>query len=265
MLVYKSPSEQFGVSLDFSADLGTGNSIASIVSATAANRVTGVDATALVIGSPAPAIDSNGTSVDLTLMGGLAGANYTISITVTSSIGETYVGEIILEIEGGGYTTIDAVAGMFGTFVRNSPKGPSDGQIQSYIDDVQAQVDAILQRRFQEAIGEPPALGSFTAWVDIFTQDQQNLLDKINRFGACAEMGIIFAATGQKLFADLAAQYEVKYQAELRKLSGQDEKENYDFLFDSQARVPTPRPTLDGVGGAENGRSSPAAFGKKVF
>jgi hypothetical protein len=255
MLVYKSPSEQFGVSLDFTGDLGAGNTIASIVSVTAANRVTGVDATTALIGTPAPAIDPDGTSVDLTLQGGAAGADYTVSITITSSIGETYVGEILLKITGGAYTTVDAVCGMFGTFVRNGPKGPSDGQIQAYIDDVGSEIDAVLERRFGEAIALMPGANfaaQFAAWVDAFTQDQQNLVEKVNRFGACGEMGTVFAATGQLIFMKLAESYEAKYQAMLRELDGRDEKGNpkqdggrYDKLFDPAARTPSPRPVLE--------------------
>jgi hypothetical protein len=255
MLVYKSPSEQFGVSLDFTSDLGAGNTIASIVSVTAANRVTGVDATALVIGTPAPAIDPDGTSVDLALAGGVAGANYTVSITITSSIGETYVGEILLEIEGGGYTTIDAAASMFPTFVRGNPKGPADGLIQTFIDDVQAEIDAVLQRRFSEAISlmaGATLAAQFAAWVETFSVDQQALLEKVNRFGTCGEMGNSFAATGQTLFAKLADTYETKYQGFLRELDGRDEKGNpkqdggrYDKLFDPAARSISPRPGLE--------------------
>lgn len=275
MLVYKSPSEQFGVSLDFTGDLGAGNTIASIVSVTAANRVTGVDATAVLIGSPAPAIDPDGTAVDLTLKGGVPGANYTVSITIISTIGETYVGEILLVIEGGAYTTVDAVCGMFGTFVRNGPKGPSDGQIQAFINDEGAQIDAILQRRFQEAIAQPPFSGNFATWVDGFGQDQQYLLEKINRFGACGEMGIVFAATGQTLYQKLAAEYEAKAQTMLDRLNARDKDGkprqqggDYDFLFDSLAKIESPRDTFSGIGGAETDRSTPEdrgedrAFGK---
>ncbi len=63
------------------------------------------------------------------------------------------------------YTTITQVAGMFPTFTRNGPKGPSDTLIQNYIDDVAGELDAILQRRFQEAYS---SLG-FTAWQGAFS------------------------------------------------------------------------------------------------
>jgi hypothetical protein len=246
---FKRAGEQFAVSLDFSNSLAVGDTIAGIVSVTAANRVTGVDATAALIGSPAAAIAASLTAVVVVLMGGAAGANYTISITITSSLGETYVGEILLGIEGGGYSTLNAVAAMFPTFVRNGPKGPADGLIQTFIDDVAAEINAALQRRFSEAIS---LTAGFSAWVDGFGQDQQDLLDKINRFGACGEMGTVFAATGQTLFAKLSTDYETKYQGLLRELDGRDEKGNlkqdggrYDKLFDPSARSISPRSVFE--------------------
>jgi hypothetical protein len=80
------------------------------------------------------------------------------------------------------YTTVSNVAAMFPTFTRNGPKGPSDALIQTFIDDVAAEIDAVLQRRFQEAYA---SLG-FTAWQESIGADQLNILEKINRYGACA-------------------------------------------------------------------------------
>ncbi len=97
MTIYKSPYEQFAVSVDFSADIGTGNSIASITAVTATSNLSGLDSTAEVIAaSPAPAIV--GTAVSLTVLSGVVGERHTISVQIVSSIGEKYQGDIILEI-----------------------------------------------------------------------------------------------------------------------------------------------------------------------
>ncbi len=156
------------------------------------------------------------------------------------------------------YTTLTSVAQMFPTFTRNGPKGPSDTLIQQFIDDEAAEIDSILQRRFEEAISGPPALGSFAAWVAAFTSDQTDLLEKINRFGACGEMAATFGAMGVTMFAKLAAEYEAKAQTYLNRLNARDangkpigQGGDYDYLFDSQAKVETPRPQLGGVAGGD--------------
>ena len=86
------------------------------------------------------------------------------------------------------YTTVAQVAGMFPTFTRNGPKGPGDPLIQNYIDDVAGEIDAVLQRRFQEAY----ASVGFSAWQAAFTTDQLNMLEKLNRYGACAQLAEVF-------------------------------------------------------------------------
>ena len=97
MTVYKTPFEQFAVSLDFAADIGAGNSIASITAVTATSDLTRLDSTAEVIASsPAPAI--SGTGVVFTVRGGVAGERHTIAVQIVSSIGEQYQGDITLEI-----------------------------------------------------------------------------------------------------------------------------------------------------------------------
>jgi hypothetical protein len=86
------------------------------------------------------------------------------------------------------YTTVTNVAAMFPTFTRNGPKGPSDTLIQTFIDDVGAEIDAVLQRRFQEAFSAQ----GFTAWQGSFSTDQLDLLEKINRYGACSQLAEVF-------------------------------------------------------------------------
>ena len=105
MTIYKAPYEQFAVSLDFGADIGAGNSIASITSVTATSDLSGLDSTAEVIASsPAPAISGN--AVVFTVAGyvadgpsgGALGERHTISVQIVSSIGEKYQGDVTLEI-----------------------------------------------------------------------------------------------------------------------------------------------------------------------
>ena len=53
-----------------------------------------------------------------------------------------------------GYTTIANVAGMFPTFARGTAQQkPADTLIQTYIDDVAAEINAVLVRRGFVATG----------------------------------------------------------------------------------------------------------------
>jgi len=97
MTIYKAPFEQFAVSLDFAADIGTGNGITSITAVTATSGLTRLDSTEEVIASnPAPAI--SGTGVVFTVTGGAVGERHTIVVQIASSIGEKYQGDVTLEI-----------------------------------------------------------------------------------------------------------------------------------------------------------------------
>ncbi len=99
MTIYKSPFEQFALSLDFSSDLGAGNTIASITAVTAVNDLTGRDSTDEVIAAaPSPTISTSGTAVAFKVTGGVAGETHTISVQIVSSIGEKYQGDITLRI-----------------------------------------------------------------------------------------------------------------------------------------------------------------------
>jgi hypothetical protein len=99
MTVYKSPFEQFGISLDFTADVGTGNTVASISAVTAVNNLTQVDSTAEVIAAtPAPVISTTGTAVVFEVTGGVVGETHTISVQIVSSIAEKYQGDITLRV-----------------------------------------------------------------------------------------------------------------------------------------------------------------------
>ena len=152
------------------------------------------------------------------------------------------------------YTTITQVAGMFPTFTRSGAKGPSDTLIQNYIDDVAGEIDAILQRRFQEAYS---SLG-FTAWQGTFSADQLNLLEKINRYGACAQLAEVFETSGIAAAVRVAKGFEDEFHELSNKLNARDAEGkplaqggDYDYLFDPLAKVETPRPQLGGVAGGD--------------
>jgi len=99
MTIYKCPFEQFAVSIDFSADVGVGSTVASISAVTAASNLTGLDSTAEVIASsPAPAISSSGTAVIFEVTGGVVGETHTVSVQVVTSLGEKYQGDITLRV-----------------------------------------------------------------------------------------------------------------------------------------------------------------------
>jgi hypothetical protein len=99
MTIYKTPFEQFAVSLDFSADLGAGNNVASVSAVTAINNLTGVVSTAeVIVSTPPPA--PTGTAVVFEVTGGVVGETYTISVQVVSSIEEKYQGDVTLRIVG---------------------------------------------------------------------------------------------------------------------------------------------------------------------
>ena len=97
MTVYKAPYEQFAVSIDFAADIGSGNSLASISAVMAVNNLSQSNSTAEVIAAePQPSI--SGTAVVFEVTGGVVGETHTISVQIVSSIGEKYQGDVTLRI-----------------------------------------------------------------------------------------------------------------------------------------------------------------------
>jgi hypothetical protein len=139
-------------------------------------------------------------------------------------------------------------------FTRNGPKGPSDTLIQNFIDDVAGEINAILQRRFQEAY---TSVG-FNAWQGAFSSDQLNLLERINRYGACAQLAEAFETTGIAAAARVATGFEDEFRAQCNKLNARDQDGkplaqggDFDYLFDPYAKVETPRPQLGGVAGGD--------------
>ena len=99
MTIYKSPYEQFGVSLDFGADIGAGNTVTSISAVTAVNNLTQADSTAEVIAAaPVPVISSSGTAVAFEVTGGVVGESHLISVQIVTSVGEKYQGDATLRV-----------------------------------------------------------------------------------------------------------------------------------------------------------------------
>jgi hypothetical protein len=270
MIFYKYPFEQYAISLDFSADLGAGNSIAGISSIAAVNDITRLDSTSqIVAASPAPAI--SGTGVTLTVMGGQPGERHTLSVRVVSSIGEDYEGKATLRILRRGYTTVDDVAGLFPTFKRGTPQqNPPDELIQTFIGDCASEIDSVLLRRFNESISQPPYSGNLVAWLAALPLpiEAANILEKINRFGAAVQLAGVLASYGVSGVAKLATQIEATYVEHFGYLNarGKDGKPMpagpYDHLFDSQARTESPRPLFGGIGGAETDHSTPEDRGE---
>jgi hypothetical protein len=152
------------------------------------------------------------------------------------------------------YTTVDNVCAMFPTFTRNGAKGPSDTQIQFWINDIASDIRAILQRRFYEAYSTV----GFTAWEASLNPDQICILEKINRYGTCSQLATVFETAGIASAARVAKSFEDSYDEEFNKLNARtkDGKPmlqggDYDVLFDSQAKVETPRAQLGGVSGGD--------------
>ena len=152
------------------------------------------------------------------------------------------------------YTTVDNVCAMFPAFTRNGPKGPSDDVIQFFVNDVASGLRAILQRRFQEAF---QSVG-YAAWEAAFNADQLAVLEKINRYGAAAQLAAAFEMAGLAAAAHVAKDFQRLYELEFAKLNARDENDkpiaqggDYDYLFDPQAKVETPRPQLGGVAGGD--------------
>ncbi|HEV2425882.1 MAG TPA: hypothetical protein VGZ29_13720 [Terriglobia bacterium] len=172
------------------------------------------------------------------------------------------------------YTTINQVAGMFPTFKRGAPQqNPPDALIQTYIDDVAAEIDAVLERRFSEAVAGAPYNGAFAAWVAALPADALNVLERINRYGAAAQLGQTLAAFGVATARELAEDCFTHYNDLLGELNARDRSGRpmasglYDHLFDSLARTETPRPGLQGVaGGDQPPGETPAGTGaSQVF
>jgi hypothetical protein len=113
----------------------------------------------------------------------------------------------------------------------------------------------------------PPAFSSVygvrttdntVVWQNIGRSRQLNVLERGNRYGAATQLGAVMAAFGVTTAKNLAAEYTKAdwrpFKAELNA-----EKENgdpkeygmFDFLFDNQANVQTPRPLMEAIAGGD--------------
>jgi len=99
MTIYKTPFEQFAVSVDFTAELGPGNTISSIAAVTALSNLTGLNSTAEVVAAtPVPSISTSGTAVSFEVCGGVIGETHTVSVQIVSSIAEKHQRDAALRI-----------------------------------------------------------------------------------------------------------------------------------------------------------------------
>src|SRR5579875_807389 len=170
------------------------------------------------------------------------------------------------------YTDITNVAGMFPAFVRCTPQQkPADSLIQTYIDDSAGDLDAILQRRFGEIINNSYA-GSFTEFQAAFSADALNVLEKINRYGAAAQLGQTLATYGMAAAERLAQDFKDEYNRLIAELNAATDKGQsmtgglYDHLFDPHAATPSPRPALEGIAGGDQPKGqTPSDVGMSNF
>ncbi len=173
-------------------------------------------------------------------------------------------------------TTVADVAAMFPAFVRGGAnQKPTDAQIQTFINDVQGEIDAVLQRRFAEVISSAAGGASFSAWLAGLSTDGVAILEKINRYGGAAQLGQVLATFGVAGARDLGKYFGEEYERMKDDLDARQPTGGplasgpYDHLFDSQARTETPRPALKGVAGGDQpegqtprDRGSSQAFGR---
>jgi hypothetical protein len=85
-----------------------------------------------------------------------------------------------------------------------------------------------------------------------------NLLEKINRYGACAQLAEVFETSGIAAAARVAKSFEDQFREMSNKLNARDADGkpqaaggDYDYLFDPFAKVETPRSQLGGVAGGD--------------
>jgi hypothetical protein len=167
------------------------------------------------------------------------------------------------------YTTVSNVAGMFPTFIRGTAQQkPQDSLIQTYIDDVTAELNAVLSRRFSEAITAPPYNGSLSEWLAALGTDANSILENISRYGAAEQLGETLASFGVAGARDLAKSLGMEYERMKDDLDARDDTGRplgsgpYDHLFDPLARTETPRPGLRAVaGGDQPADQTPADLG----
>jgi hypothetical protein len=155
---------------------------------------------------------------------------------------------------------------MFPTWVRGTAQQkPSDTFVQQYLDDVAGEINAVLNRRFATAIS---TASSFSAWIAALPLDASNILEKINRYGAAAQLGEALATFGVASARELGKTFRDAYLEMLNQLDARDTRGTplpsgrYDKQFDSVARTETPRPALQAVpGGDQDPKQTPSDVG----
>ncbi len=168
-----------------------------------------------------------------------------------------------------GYTSVDQVTGMFPTFQRGSPQQrPSDTLIQQYIDDVAAEIDAVLTRRGFVATGL-----SNVQIRPLLSAGALDICEMINRFGAARQLGETLATFGVIGARDLARIFRDDYERLKNALDARDAQGralasgSYDKYFDPLARTETAQPALQAIaGGDQPSGQTPADTGSsQVF
>ncbi len=174
------------------------------------------------------------------------------------------------------YTTIANVAGMFPTFVRGAAtQKPSDTLIQVYIDDVAGDIDAVLLRRFVVVNpGQTPSQ-ALAAFIAALSTDANNVLEKINRYGAAAQLAEVLATFGVASAREMEKDFDAHYNYLKNNLDARDDRGRplasgpFDKMFDPLARTETAQPALKGIAGGDQpvgqtpaDTGSSAVFGK---
>lgn len=166
------------------------------------------------------------------------------------------------------FTTVGKVTGMFPSFKTGPTQKPSSDDIQSYVDDVDGELRAILLRRFGESINEAPSSGSFETWLGNLDPLAVAVLERANRYGAAAQLGLALATLGSKSTDVLAEKIQADYERTRNALDARGEdgmplcSGQYDRFFDSKARIESPRPGISVTTGSDQPKDQvPADLG----
>lgn len=170
-------------------------------------------------------------------------------------------------------TTVDGPAGSTFNWTNKGglPVNQSitDAQIVVYALDIQGDIDAVLQRRFNEAISAfypatsgtlPPAAiaVAFQQWIGQLSPDALDVLESTCRYGAAAELGETLATLGSQAADKFAARFRATYERMLTDLKGEDAAGSkrpqggmYDAIFDPLAAHESVRPAFAGIAGGD--------------
>ena len=154
------------------------------------------------------------------------------------------------------FTSVDAVAAHFPGFARGgSSQKPADSYITTWIADISGEIEAVLLRRFGESINESG--GALANWEAGLPAAATAVLEKVNRYGAAAQLGATLASLGANNLKGISDTLQRNYDTMLKALDARDARGNplpsgpYDRYFDTLARIETPRPVLAGVAGGD--------------